>query len=120
MNKSEVLVNLEDGKPLIFANGEKGVRMNGFKPEVISLTSGEFSESDLYIHHDNEESDTQAFIYGIMTESPELPTPLGVFRQISASTFEARVAEKAKLAVEKNGKGDIYSLLHSGNTWEVE
>src|ERR1700683_5219002 len=45
--RSEHVVELEDGKPLIFGrNRDKGIRLNGLEPEVVKLGDG-ISEKDL-------------------------------------------------------------------------
>ncbi|MDP4934183.1 MAG: 2-oxoacid:ferredoxin oxidoreductase subunit beta, partial [Salibacteraceae bacterium] len=47
--KADTTLILEEGKPMIFgANQDKGVRLNGLKPEVVALT--DFSAEDLWIH----------------------------------------------------------------------
>jgi 2-oxoglutarate ferredoxin oxidoreductase subunit beta len=50
--RDDTVVYLEHGKPLVFGKQrEKGIRLNGFTPEIVSLADGKFSVSDL-IHHD--------------------------------------------------------------------
>jgi len=47
--KADTTLILEEGKPMIFgANQDKGIRLNGLKPEVVSLA--DFSAEDLWIH----------------------------------------------------------------------
>ena len=55
-----------------------------------------------------------------MTDTPELPTPIGVFRQCHRETYDEAVANQVKAVTERDGEGDLESLLFSGNTWEVE
>ena len=49
--RSEHVVQLEHGKPLIFGkNRDKGIRMNGLELEVVHLGNGSLTEKDLIVH----------------------------------------------------------------------
>jgi 2-oxoglutarate ferredoxin oxidoreductase subunit beta len=54
-----------------------------------------------------------------MTDDPNLPTPFGVFRQVLKETYNEALENQITTVTEKLGKGDLESLLFSGNTWEV-
>ncbi|OHB76439.1 MAG: 2-oxoacid:ferredoxin oxidoreductase subunit beta, partial [Planctomycetes bacterium RBG_16_59_8] len=44
-SKAENTILLEEGKPMIFgANRDKGIRLNGLQPEIVSLGAGKVSE----------------------------------------------------------------------------
>ncbi len=119
--KPENVVYLEHGKPLIFgAQKDKGIRLNGFKPEVVSLKDGKFSEVDLLVHNENDPNSTYAYILSHMMDNPALPIPVGVFRSVEAMRYEDALTEQLKLASQKMGKPDLQALLESGDTWEVK
>src|SRR5260370_24398493 len=60
--KAEHQLVLENGKPLIFGkNRDKGIRMNGMRPEVVALGNG-VNEKDLVAHR--ETNGALAFIVG--------------------------------------------------------
>ena len=48
-----------------------------------------------------------------------MPTPIGVFRDVTRSTYEDEVQRQIVTAVERQGPGDLAALLASGTTWEV-
>lgn len=49
--KLDNTVLLEHGKPLVFGKARnKGIRLNGFKPEAVNLDEGKYSVSDLLVH----------------------------------------------------------------------
>ena len=49
--KTDHTVLLEHGEPLVFgAEHDKGIRLNGFQPEVVDLTDGEHTIDDLIVH----------------------------------------------------------------------
>jgi 2-oxoglutarate ferredoxin oxidoreductase subunit beta len=108
---------LEHGKPLVFGNNrDKGIRLDGFRPQIVSLD--DYSESELIVH--DEKSKELAFILGHMNDSPDFPMPLGVFLDIERPTYEDELERHVALAIEKDGAGDLDSLLRNGSTWEIE
>jgi len=119
--KPDHIINLEHGEPLLFGkNFDKGIKLEGFNPVVVDLNDGKHSVEDLLVHDENDESPVRAFIYSHMTDTPELPTPIGVFRQIRKQTYDEAVVEQIEQVTAKKGEGDLEALLFSGNTWEVE
>jgi len=113
--KAEHQLILEHGKPLIFGkNRDKGIRMNGMRPEVVKL-GGEFTEKDLVVH--DETNFPSAFMLANF-EAP-MPTPLGVFYAVARPTFDGAMNKQLGDAKTKMGAGDIKALLHRGDTWTV-
>src|SRR5690348_10611438 len=52
--KAQETLFLEQGKPLLFgANNEKGIRLDGFTPKVVTIGEG-FSADDCWIHDDHD------------------------------------------------------------------
>src|SRR5690606_35270559 len=45
---------VEHGKPLIFANGTKGIKLDGMTPVIVDLAAGEASVNDLWVHVEND------------------------------------------------------------------
>jgi 2-oxoglutarate/2-oxoacid ferredoxin oxidoreductase subunit beta len=116
--KSDTVLVLEHGKPMIFGKEQdKGIKLDGFKPIVVSLKDGQYSVNDLLVH--DEKSRELAFILSELTEYPGYPTPIGVFIDIERTTYEDETNEQVKKAKEKLGEGDLDKLLFSGNTWEI-
>jgi len=111
-------VSLEHGKPLVFGkNKEKGIRLNGLKPEVVKLGENGVTEKDLVVH--DEKNAALAYLLSRITH-PEFPTPLGVFRAESLPTLDQRTTDQIKKAKAKLGDGDLDKLLYSGDVWEVK
>ncbi len=120
-SKADRTVNLEDGKPLIFGkNNDKGILLDGFKPVVVDLSDGKYKPEDLMIHHVNADNPVQAFIYAQMSEDPNLPSPMGVYRAIEWTTYERDVEKQIKSAQAKSGAKGIHELFNDGDTWSVE
>jgi 2-oxoglutarate ferredoxin oxidoreductase subunit beta len=119
-NRSENVVMLEHGKPLIFGkNRDKGIRLNGFELEVVQLGNG-VSESDLLIHDEHHPRPAYAFLLAHMEQRPGFPTPIGVLRSWGdVPRYEDISAAQIKDVISKRGKGDIAKLLRTGDTWIV-
>lgn len=119
--KSDNVVILEHGKPMVFGqDSDKGIIIDGLKPKVVDLKDGKYSIDDLWVHNEFDENPIRPFYLAHLTDDPEMPTPIGVFKQIHKPVYDQGVEEQIKFVTEKKGKGDLEKLLFSGNTWEVE
>lgn len=117
--KDENVVFLEHGKPLIFGKEkDKGIKLNGFTPEVVSLKDGKNSINDLLVHNENDT--TLSVILADMTYHSLMPRPIGVFLSIDRPTYESEMNRQIELSKEKHGEGDIEELLNSGETWTIQ
>lgn len=118
--KADNVVYLEHGKPLVFGkNNEKGIRLDGFTPEIVSLEDGKYSINDLWVHDEFDTNPTRCSILAHFAENPGLPMPLGVFMQVFKSTYELDVESQIQDITKKSGEGNLKSLFFDGNTWEV-
>ena len=59
---------LEHGKPMIFGKERnKGIRINGLKPEVVEIGVDGITEADLLVHDETREDPTIAFMLSRMS-----------------------------------------------------
>ena len=119
--RSEHVVQLEHGKPLIFGkNRDKGIKLNGFDLEVVQLGNG-VSENDLLIHDEHHPRPSYAFMLAHMEQRPGFPTPIGILRDwADVPRYEDVVTAQIQDVIAKKGKGDLSKLLNAGDTWEVK
>ncbi|MEK9135529.1 MAG: 2-oxoacid:ferredoxin oxidoreductase subunit beta [Bacteroidota bacterium] len=118
-SRDTTVVYLEHGKPLVFGKQkEKGIRLNGFTPEVVNTTEGKYSVNDLLVH--NEQDSTLAFILANMIHDPELPRAMGVFLAIDRTPYEELVQQQIAKAKAKKGEGDLQKLLDGDETWVIQ
>jgi len=118
--KEDNVLFLEHGKPMVFGKAkDKGIIIDGTTPKVVSLTEGKYSINDLLVHNEFDQSVVLAYLLGQMSNDPNYPTPIGVFRQILKPTYDAEVNKQIDLIKQKKGEGDLQKLLFSGNTWSV-
>jgi 2-oxoglutarate/2-oxoacid ferredoxin oxidoreductase subunit beta len=117
--KSDNVVYLEHGKPLVFGKEmDKGIKLDGFKPVIVNLKDGSHSVNDLLVH--DEKSRELAFILSEFMDNEGFPAPVGVFLDIERPSYEDELDEQVKSAKEKKGEGDLEKLLFAGNTWEIK
>ena len=120
VTKSDHQLRLEHGKPMSFGEeGNKGIRLNGIKPEVVTVGKDGRVESDLLVHDEKADEPTLAYFLSRMRE-PEFPTPIGVFRAVEAPVYNEQVYQQLEDVKNKKGEGNLRKLLYSGDTWEVK
>jgi 2-oxoglutarate ferredoxin oxidoreductase subunit beta len=118
--KDDNVVVLEHGKPLVFGKEHnKGIRLECYKPVVVSLDTGECSANDLLVHDEKSNDPAIAFILANMSNYSGLPRPIGIFRDVQRSAYEDEMASQIRAAQAKSGVGNLDGLLNSGETWFV-
>jgi 2-oxoglutarate ferredoxin oxidoreductase subunit beta len=117
--KSDNILFLEHGKPLIFGKDRnRGIRMNGMEPEVVELGNG-VAVDDLLIHDEKTEEPALAFALSRM-HHPNFPEPFGVFRAVHRPTFEDLLNKQVDDAIRTKGKGKLEDLFQNDDVWTVE
>ncbi len=120
-SKKEETLMMEHGKPLIFGeNNDKGIKLDGFKPVIVSLN--DVSVDDLWVH---DETDlVKATIISRFYDDPgkenHFPRPFGVFYvNNNKRTFDDLFNEQITEAKETKGPGELNQLLAGRETWVV-
>jgi len=117
--KDDNTVYLEHHKPLVFGkNRDKGIRLNGVQPEIVTLGNG-VKEDDLLFHDETQEEPSLAYLLSRMCH-PEFPEPMGVFRSVTRPTYEDLLTAQIDAAVKARGRGNLEKLLNDGETWVVK
>jgi 2-oxoglutarate ferredoxin oxidoreductase subunit beta len=135
--KSDTTLYLEHGKPLVFGkNREKGIRLHGLNPEVVSLRPANAcaapdgapgngnpppattAPDDLLIHDEKAVDPSLAFLLSRMRH-PDFPEPLGVFRDVEQPRYGEILRAQIAEAKAKQGEGDLQKLLAGPDTWTV-
>jgi 2-oxoglutarate/2-oxoacid ferredoxin oxidoreductase subunit beta len=118
--RSDRVLYLEHGQPMVFGkNREKGIRMNGALPEVVTIGENGITENDLLVHDIYLNDPSVAFMLARM-EQPDFPQPVGIFRAIERPTYEDMMGDQIDAAIAKSGPGSLEKLIHSGDTWVVD
>ena len=119
--RSEHVVQLEHGKPLIFGkNRDKGIRRKSMGRRSRPLGNG-VSEADLLVHDAHNPRASYAFLLSHMEQRPGFPTPIGIFRSWDTlPRYEDVINDQVRDVIAKKGPGNLDKLLHAGDTWEVK
>jgi 2-oxoglutarate ferredoxin oxidoreductase subunit beta len=117
--RDDRMLVLEHGAPMIFGKDrDKGIRLNGLHPEVVTLGDG-ITEADLLVHDAHAEDPYLALMLSRMMW-PEYPVPVGVVRDVDRPTHDALLSEQIETAKAKQGEGDLGKALLAGEVWTVE
>ncbi len=117
--RDEKTVHLIHGQPLIFGKEkDKGIRLDGHSPEVVSLTDGKWSVDDLLVH--DEHDTTLAFVLADMTYNPKVPLPVGVFQALKRKSYEKKVQDEIQYYSNQPGAYDLDALLKGTTFWEID
>jgi 2-oxoglutarate ferredoxin oxidoreductase subunit beta len=119
--KAEEAIFVEHGQPMVFgANRSKGIRMDGFTPEVVTLGEG-YSESDLWIHDEKDLNKAQILtrLFDNPIKEHHYPRPFGVFYTNDRPCYEDKLYEQINYTIDKKGIGDLDKLIAGNETWTV-
>jgi 2-oxoglutarate ferredoxin oxidoreductase subunit beta len=118
-SKTDNLIELEHGKPLIFGKDrDKGIRLNGMTPEVVELGKG-ISEDDLLFHDEKSIEPSLAFLLSRLRQ-PDFPEAIGVFRDVATPIYDEGVNQQVDQAQKTNPDATLDELFNSGTSWDVE
>ncbi len=116
--RDENVVYLEQGKPLVFGKQrDRGIRLNGSVPEVVTIGDGKYSVNDLIVHNENDRA--LGFILATMVDYPDLPRPVGIFHVDNRTVYEEALCAQIDDAKAKQRSADLKSLFESGDTWTI-
>lgn len=118
--RDEKLLMLEEGKPLIFGKDRnKGIRLSGLTPEIVTIGENGITEADLLVHNSTQTGSLYTSILS-MLDYPDFPVPMGVIRSIQLPSYTDTLAAQRKSAVQASGRGNLSSLLQGKEYWEVK
>jgi len=116
--REDRMLMLENGKPMVFGKDrDKGIKLNGHQPVVVSLGEGGVTEADLLVH--DETDPLIAFMLAHLWW-PDFPVPVGIVRNIARPTHDQMITDQIAQATAARGAGDLRRLLNAGETWTVE
>ncbi|MFN5222715.1 MAG: 2-oxoacid:ferredoxin oxidoreductase subunit beta [Bacteroidota bacterium] len=113
---------VEHGKPLVFGqNGEKGIKLDGFKPVVVDTAN--HSANDLWIHDETDRlkaSMLSRFFDNPRMGGDHLPRPFGVFYVEDRPCYEDGMKTQIENIITSKGSGDLDKLLRGRDVWEIQ
>jgi 2-oxoglutarate/2-oxoacid ferredoxin oxidoreductase subunit beta len=117
--RPNMLIDLKHGEPIRFgAEGQHGVVLNA-RGETEVVDVADVGEDRLLVHDEHRDDPSLAFALSRLADTPTVPTPVGVFRDVERPLYEGEVQRQLVGASEQRGPGDLEALIGSGATWEV-
>jgi 2-oxoglutarate ferredoxin oxidoreductase subunit beta len=117
--RPNMLIDLKHGEPIRFgAEGQHGVVLNA-RGETEIVDVADVGEDRLLVHDEHRDDPSLAFALSRLADTPTVPTPVGVFRDVERPIYEGEVQRQLVGAQEQRGPGDLEALISSGATWEV-
>ena len=118
--KLDNVLFLEDGQPLVYGKeNNKGLQLKGFDFELKDIKN-EKDISGLHVHKEKITNTAYAYLLSKLSDNPEMPTPIGVFRKFEAKPYEIKFHEQMEMVKEKKGKGDLKKLFITSDSWTVD
>ena len=114
--KLDNVIELKHGKPMLFANNTKGIKLEGSTATVVDM---EKQGVDDILVHDETNLDL-AHIIANWTSNPNLPEPIGVIYSIDKVTYNQEMIDQVNRAKEIKGSVSVQDLLNTSDTWVVE
>jgi 2-oxoglutarate ferredoxin oxidoreductase subunit beta len=109
---------LETGKPMLFANGTKGLRLDrdSLTLEVVSMADQDPAAAGILVH-----DETNKTIAQLLIDMPfgSFPVAFGVIYCDPTPAFDGAVIEQNRTAAAGKIR-DLNALLRKGDTWSVE
>ena len=97
--REDRMLVLEHGKPMIFGKDrDKGIRLNGHQPEVVTLGVDGITEADLLVH---DEADPLIAFMLSRIYWPDFPVPVGVIFDVKRATHDELLTAQREEAVAR-------------------
>ncbi len=118
--KPQEALFLEQNQPLVFASGQKGIRLDGIKPVVVTIGE-EASIDELWIHDEQDFYKGQMLVR--MFDDPRIeghfPRPFGVFYEAERACYEDVMRLQIEETIATKGAGDLDKLFRGKEVWEI-
>lgn len=110
-------IRLEAGEPVVFADGAKAVVHDSEQVLRIADTAT-VSSDEILIHDPSRQSPMLAYALSqLADQTTNAHTPIGVFRSVTAPTYNAQF--RSQLAAAEQVNFDLDGLLAGRDTWTV-
>ena len=87
-------------KELSGKENDKAITINGMETEIVDLSEAKGPEA-LHSHTVNSNSSMHAYLLAQMTDHPDFPTPVGIFRKQEVACYEDELNHQVKTEMER-------------------
>ena len=117
--RAQMLIPLVHGQPVRFGtDGELCVTVDRQGRARIASVA-DVGEDAVLVHDERRDEPGLAFMLSRLARGPHEPTPIGVFRAVERPDYGTLVHQQMLDAQQRQGPGDLATLLAGGTTWEV-
>jgi 2-oxoglutarate/2-oxoacid ferredoxin oxidoreductase subunit beta len=121
-SKLEEAIFVEHGKPLKFGkDGNKGLKLDGYKPQQVVVGEDGVSEDELWIHdeHDVYKAQILTRMFDYPSTVGHMPRPFGVLYAQPRMCYDSAVQLQLEEAYALKGAGNLDALLRGKETWTI-
>jgi len=113
----ETQILVEHDKPLLFANGAKGLKLNTktLTLEIVEVGEGQTPEADILVHDETNRTMAQMLL---TLPLKGFPMPLGVIYRNPATPYDA--AFTAHHPTQRKRTGKVADALRRGSVWKKQ
>ncbi|MFG2311558.1 2-oxoacid:ferredoxin oxidoreductase subunit beta [Streptomyces sp. NPDC048566] len=117
----QAVIRLEHGRPITFGtHHDQGVVRDPHTGDLAIVTVTDDNRDTLLVHDAHATSPTTAFALSRLADPDTLHhTPIGVLRSIQRPVYDTQMSDQLDTATERDGKGDLTTLLTGADTWTV-
>ncbi len=116
--KADHILHVRHGEKMIFGKDKnKGLILNGFKLEVVTIGENGVTEDDILVHDAHCEDNTLHH----MLVKLQMPLVTGIIRSYEEEeSFDERMERQVREVESKSKFKSVDDLLMSGETWEIK
>lgn len=115
-NRLDSIITIEHGKPMLFgAENNKGLVLNGFKLEIVTIGENGVKEEDILVHDAHEHDST----LHMMLAKLQMPMVNGVIRSVKEDTYEIKMKRQVEETEKTSKYKSVNDLFTAGETWEI-
>jgi 2-oxoglutarate/2-oxoacid ferredoxin oxidoreductase subunit beta len=117
--RDDHLIRLADGEPIRFGpGGQQGLRAGRYGGlEAVNVADAD--EESLLVHDAGQDDPSYAFALSRLDSAGFTHAPIGIFRKVERSSYDALMAQQIREEQTKQGEGNLATLLAAGDTWEI-
>jgi 2-oxoglutarate ferredoxin oxidoreductase subunit beta len=108
-------IYLQNGKPLTYAGGTKGLRLTDGQAELLDVGANADAKPMVW----NEQGEVAAAFALASCCTPDFPEPVGVFRAVDQPVHHMLQESQGEAVKKKLGPGNLSKLLRAGDTWTI-
>jgi 2-oxoglutarate/2-oxoacid ferredoxin oxidoreductase subunit beta len=119
--REQRVIRLEHGQPVKFGpSAEHGLRFGPLGSlEVVDLPDDGSKDDSLLVHDAHAADSSYAFALSRLDSIDFAHTPIGIFRDVERGTYDDAMSGQIDAARERQGDGDLSTLLAGADTWQV-